>query len=132
MKEMVKAEAHDSEILCLEYSKPHTGACPIIPRVFSLQTWVCVWVCVTVFDRHESAGHSESRPADPRAGRRGRLRSASDAGRALVLRHVRPLRWWESRYYSQSPIRESHLRDLIAYSKFVGVAAGLESEWLYN
>ncbi|XP_051730184.1 mitogen-activated protein kinase-binding protein 1-like [Ctenopharyngodon idella] len=25
MKEMVKAEAHDSEILCLEYSKPHTG-----------------------------------------------------------------------------------------------------------
>ncbi|XP_048063911.1 mitogen-activated protein kinase-binding protein 1-like isoform X1 [Megalobrama amblycephala] len=25
MKEMVKAEAHDSEILCLEYSKPDTG-----------------------------------------------------------------------------------------------------------
>lgn len=27
LKEMLKVEAHDSEILCLEYSKPDTGKC---------------------------------------------------------------------------------------------------------
>lgn len=27
LQEMLKVEAHDSEILCLEYSKPDTGKC---------------------------------------------------------------------------------------------------------
>lgn len=27
MEEILKVEAHDAEILCLEYSKPETGQC---------------------------------------------------------------------------------------------------------
>lgn len=27
MEEILKVEAHDAEILCLEYSKPETGEC---------------------------------------------------------------------------------------------------------
>lgn len=27
MKEVLKVEVHDSEILCMEYSKPETGLC---------------------------------------------------------------------------------------------------------
>ena len=38
MEGILKLEAHDSEILCLEYSKPETGVC-----VFK-----CFCVCVDV------------------------------------------------------------------------------------
>lgn len=31
LQEMLKVEAHDSEILCLEYSKPDTGKCKYFP-----------------------------------------------------------------------------------------------------
>lgn len=34
MEEILKVEAHDAEILCLEYSQPETGEC------------VCLRVCV--------------------------------------------------------------------------------------
>ena len=36
----MNVQAHDSEILCLEYSKPETGVCVCV--------CVCVWVCVCV------------------------------------------------------------------------------------
>lgn len=29
MEEVLKVEAHDAEILCLEYSKPETGECAV-------------------------------------------------------------------------------------------------------
>lgn len=40
MEEILKVEVHDSEILCLQYSKPETGLYVCDP------VWVCV--CITM------------------------------------------------------------------------------------
>ena len=46
MEGILKVEAHDSEILCLEYSKPETGVCETGVCVCSnVSVCVCVWMC---------------------------------------------------------------------------------------
>lgn len=38
MEEILKVEAHDAEILCLEYSKPETGKCEYIASDYDYMT----------------------------------------------------------------------------------------------
>ena len=44
MEEILKVEAHDAEILCLEYSKPETGECA---RVCVSEHYLCTAVYTT-------------------------------------------------------------------------------------
>lgn len=106
MKEILKVEAHDAEILSLEYSKPETGQC----------VWDCIsyynddtlgeylhigceysrWLCGLISLRAEAAGHSQQGSSDPRLGCRRRLQSGANTRRTLFIHNSRPLCWWDT------------------------------------
>lgn len=68
MEEILKVEAHDAEILCLEYSKPETGQCVCVCVSDSnegrLEEYFCIvclydmWLSCPITVRSEAAGHS--------------------------------------------------------------------------
>jgi hypothetical protein len=43
MDELVKVEAHDAEVLCLEYSKPETGEPGMLGEVEPQKLGIGVW-----------------------------------------------------------------------------------------
>lgn len=67
MKEILKADVHESEIVCLEYSKPHTGQCVYIRSSVSSVDVNMGTVCDLRF-RRKCSGDGESRSFNSRVG----------------------------------------------------------------
>lgn len=89
MREVAKVEAHDSEVLCLEYSKPETGEALPCPRGSSPARgpWGSAFqhpAPCPVPRRSSAAGFGEQGQADPRPERGQRLQAGANPGRSLL------------------------------------------------
>lgn len=93
LEEVMKVEAHDAEILCLEYSKPETGE-PFL----ELRLWSAADQTVGAV-RSTAVGLGEPGPPHPHPGRQQRLQFGADARPALLLHHSRPLCRWGSAHW---------------------------------
>lgn len=92
MEEILKVDAHNAEILCLEYSKPETGECVSDACLTGCpyDTWLR---CLAAY-RTEAAGNSQPRPSDPCLGCRQWLQFSADSWRALLIHNSCSLCWW--------------------------------------
>ena len=88
LDELVKIEAHDSEVLCLEFSPSSTGTKLTLITDYKQRDVTGGVISCWCF-RCEAAGVSEQRSTDPRLQPGEELQSGADHERPFSLHHCR-------------------------------------------